>query len=189
MMRIVLIVIAIMVGIILIVPAFIDEDVTISRTVEINKPAEQVYNVIKDFNYYKQWNAWSQMDKDASGEITGSVGQVGAKWSWDGDTVGKGSLTIQELVPNQSITSRLEFVSPMTGEAQDLWNFERIDSSITMITWTYAGSASSYFMRYMNPMMEGMLGPQLEIGLSNLKNLIEALEPDTSMATEEMTEE
>ena len=189
MMRIVLIAIAMIVGIILIVPAFIDEDVTITRTGEINRPVDQVYNVAKDFNYYKQWNAWSQMDKNASGEISGPVGQVGAKWSWDGDTVGVGSLTIQELVPNQSIISRLEFVSPMTGEAQDLWNFEMIDGRSTKITWTYAGSASSYFMRYMNPMMEGMLGPQLEIGLSNLKNLIEALEPDTSIATEEMTEE
>lgn len=188
-MRIVLIVVALIVGIILLVPAFIDEDVTITRSVEINKPVEQVYNVVKDFNYYKQWNAWSQMDKDASGEISGSVGEVGAKWSWDGDTVGIGSLTIQELVPNKTIISRLEFVSPMAGEADDLWNFEVIDSSHTKITWSYAGSASSYFMRYMNPMMEGMLGPQLEIGLSNLKNLVETLEPDTSMATEEMTEE
>ena len=190
-MRILLIVIVIIVGIILLVPAFIDEDITITRTVEINKPVDQVYNVVKDFNYYKQWNAWSQMDKDASGEISGPVGQVGAKWSWDGDTVGIGSLTIEKLVPNQSITSRLEFITPMSGTAQDLWTFEGLDSSSTKVSWSYDGSASSYFMRYMNPMMEGMLGPQLETGLSNLKNLIEALEPDTTMTMtmEEMTEE
>jgi uncharacterized protein YndB with AHSA1/START domain len=185
-MKIFLVVIAIIVGVLLIVPAFINKDITISRTIEINKPVDQVYNVVKDFNYYKQWNAWSQMDKDAKGEITGPAGEVGTKWSWDGDTVGVGSLTIEELEPNQSITSKLEFISPMTAEAQDLWDFEMVDSSTTKITWTYAGTTDSYFMRYMNPMMEGMLAPDIETGLNNLKTLVEGLpEPEPEMAEDE----
>lgn len=189
-MRIVLMVVAVIVAFIVIVPEFIDADVTITRTIEINKPVDQVYSVVKDFNYYKQWNAWSQMDKTAKSEISGPVGEVGAIWSWNGDTVGIGTLTIEKLVPNQSITSRLEFVTPMAGEAQDLWNFEMVDSTVTKITWTYVGMTESYFMRYMNPMMEGMLGPQLEIGLANLKILIEDLpESEPEMATEEMVEE
>lgn len=188
-MRIVLAVIAVIVAIIVIVPEFIDADVTITRTIEVNKPVDQVYNVVKDFNYYKQWNAWSQMDKDATGEISGPVGEVGSSWSWNGDTIGIGTLTIEALVPNQSITNRMEFFTPMAGEAQGLWNFDMIDSAVTKITWTYAGTTDSYFMRYMNPMMEGMLGPQLETGLNNLKTLIETLpDPEPEIVTEEMTE-
>jgi hypothetical protein len=97
-----------------------------------------------------------------------------------------GSLTIEELEPNQSITSKLEFISPMTAEAQDLWDFEMVDSSTTKITWTYAGTTDSYFMRYMNPMMEGMLAPDIETGLNNLKTLVEGLpEPEPEMAEDE----
>jgi hypothetical protein len=192
-MRIFLIVIAVIVGIVLIIPAFIDEEVTITRSIEINKPVDQVYDVVKDFNYYKEWNSWSQIDKDASGEISGPVGQVGAKWSWSGDTIGVGSLTIEKLEPNLSITSKLEFVSPMEGSAQDLWDFEMLDSSSTKVNWTYSGTTDSYFMRYMNPMIEGMLGPQMDTGLANLKELVESMEPveaDTSMTMEEeMSEE
>lgn len=189
-MRTFLIVVAAIVVIVLIIPAFIDADVTISRTVEINKPVDQVYNVVKDFNYYKQWNAWSKMDKNAKTEIAGPVGEVGSKWSWEGDTVGKGSLTIEKLEPDKSITSKLEFFEPMAGQAQDLWNFDMVDSNTTKVTWTYAGTANSYFMRYMNPMMEGMLGPQMDSGLANLKNLVQELpEPQPMMANDEVTEE
>jgi len=190
-MRIVLIVVAVIVAVVLIIPAFIDEEVTFSRSIEINKPVDQVYNVVKDFNYYRQWNVWSQMEKDAKGEISGPVGEVGSQWNWEGDTIGTGSLTIEKLVPNESITSRLEFIAPWKAEAQDLWHFEKIDSTTTKVTWGYAGASDSYFMRYMNPMMEDMLSPDFEKGLSNLKALVESLqpEPDTTTVMEEMSGE
>jgi len=190
-MRIVLIVVAAIVAIILIIPVFISEDVSFTKSIEINKPVDQVYNVVKDFNYYKKWNVWSQMDKDATGELSGPVGEVGSKWSWKGDTVGTGSLTIEKLVPDQSITSRLEFVAPMQAVAQDLWKFEKVDSSTTKISWSYEGSVDSYFGRYGNLFLEGVIGPDFEKGLSNLKDLVESMQPvqaDTLVTAEEMTE-
>lgn len=174
-MKIILIILGAVLAVFLLTPAFIDADATVSRSIDVNKPASTVYTIVKDFNYYKQWNAWSQMDKKATGEISGPVGEIGATWSWEGDTVGKGSLTIEELEPNKAIKSRLVFWSPMEGEAQDLWDFEMLDSTTTKITWTYAGTASSYFARLGNLAIEGILGPDLEKGLSNLKELIEKM--------------
>jgi uncharacterized protein YndB with AHSA1/START domain len=181
--------IAVVVGLLVLAPAFIDEDVSFSRSIEINKPVEMVYGVVKDYSYYKQWNAWSMMDKDAVNELTGTPGEVGAKWSWQGDTVGTGALTIEELVPNKSIKAKLEFFVPFEATAQDLWDFEMIDSTSTKVTWTYAGKSDSYFMRYMNLMTESMVAPQLETGLSNLKNLIEIMpEPEVMETVEEEVE-
>ena len=188
-MRFFLITIAIIIGFIVIIPAFVSPEVSFTKTIVINKPVDQVYNVVKDFNYYKQWNVWSLMDKKASGELSGPVGEVGSKWSWSGDTVGVGSLTILELVPDKSITSKLEFVAPMEAEAQDLWDFEKIDSTSTKVSWTYAGSTDSYFGRYGNLFLEGVIGPDFENGLVNLKNLIENMQPDTTMMMKEVSEE
>ncbi len=167
--------IAVLIGIFAIIPAFIDEDVSFSRTTEIDMPVGVVYSVVKNYEYYKEWSAWSRMDLDAKNELTGTPGEVGSKWSWDGDTVGIGSLTIEELIPNKSIKSKLEFISPWTATALDLWDFEIVDSTTTSVKWTYSGNAPTYFMRYMNLATESMVGPQLEIGLSNLKELIENL--------------
>ncbi len=129
------------------------------------------------------------MDKDAVNELTGTPGEVGAKWSWQGDTVGTGALTIEELVPNKSIKAKLEFFVPFEATAQDLWDFEMLDSTSTKVTWTYAGKSDSYFMRYMNLMTESMVAPQLETGLSNLKNLIENMpEPELMETAEEEVE-
>ncbi len=169
------VIILIVAGIFAIVPAFIDEDITFSRTTDINKPVDVVFGVVKNFEYYKEWSAWSRMDLDAKNELTGTPGEVGSKWSWDGDTVGVGSLTIEELVPNKSIKNRLDFLTPRPMTALDLWNFESVDSTTTTVKWTYSGAIDSYFGRYMNLAMEDMLAPHLEAGLSNLKELIENL--------------
>lgn len=174
-MKIALTLIGVFLAVLLIIPAFVSEDVTITRRIEINRPIQTVYDVVKDYNYYRQWNAWSQMDKNASGEISGPVGEVGAKWSWQGDTVGKGSLTIEELNNNKSIRSRLEFIEPMQMVARDLWHFESVEDSKTIVTWSYDATATTYMMRWANLMLDSQLGPDLERGLSNLKKLIENL--------------
>ena len=179
----IVIVIAVLIGVFAIIPAFIDEDVAFSRSIEIDKPVDVVYSVVKDYSYYKQWNAWTMMDKNAVNELTGTAGEVGSKWSWKGDTVGTGSLTIEELIPNKSIKAKLDFVAPFTAVAQDLWDFEMVDSTTTIVKWSYAGSSGSYFMRYMNLATESMVAPQLEKGLSNLKDLIENLPEPQAIET------
>lgn len=181
-------VIAVLIGIFAIIPAFIDEDVSFTRSIEINKPVALVYGVVKNFEYYQQWNAWSQSDTNAVNELTGTAGEVGSKMSWVGEIVGTGSLTIEELVENKSIQSKLEFVIPWQGVALDLWDFEQLDSTTTKVNWTYSGEMDSYLMRYMNLAIEGMVGPQFELGLSNLKELIENMPVPQAVETEEILE-
>lgn len=173
----VLIFLAVIIGIIAIIPSFIDPESSITRSVEIDEPVELVYNVTKDYNQYLKWNPWSKMDKNARHEITGPKGAVGSKWAWEGnpDSIGTGSLTIEELVPNQSIKSRLEFIVPPMGTAQDLWYFKKIDSTKTLVTWSVVMTADSYFKRYFNIGAEKFLGPTLEQGLNDLKTLIETM--------------
>lgn len=183
----ILIFLAIVAGIIVIIPAFIEPDSTVSRSTEIDKPVSQVYNVTKDFNQYLKWNPWSKMDKSAKHEITGVPGEIGSKWSWEGnpDSIGTGSLTIEELIPNTSIKSKLEFIVPSMGSAQDLWYFKELDSTKTSVTWSVAMKADSYFKRYFNLGAEKFLGPQLEQGLKDLKELIESMPAATDSVVSE----
>ncbi|MCB0282806.1 MAG: SRPBCC family protein [Calditrichae bacterium] len=177
----ILIFLAIVVGIIAIIPSFIDPEATVTRSIEVEKPVEVVYSITKDYNQYLKWNPWSKLDRNARHEITGPVGEVGSKWAWEGnpDSIGTGSLTIEELVQNQAIKSKLEFIVPPMGTAQDLWYFKAIDSTKTSVTWTVAMKADSYFKRYFNIGAEKFLGPTLEQGLGDLKGLIESMPAQT----------
>jgi len=169
----ILIFIAIVVGIVAIIPAFIDPVAQVSRQIEVEKPAQVVYDVVKNYALYPKWNSWSRTDKKSQNDVSGVPGEIGSRWTWEGDTVGKGSLTLEELVPNKAITGHLEFYSPFKMIAKDLWKFDARDSTTTKITWTYETRVNSYLMRYMNLGLDGMLGSELEKSLVNLKQYLD----------------
>ncbi len=171
----ILIFLAIVIGIVAIIPAFIDPESNVTREIDVNKPVEIVYAVVKNYDLYKQWNTWSRTDKSAVNEISGTPGEVGSSWSWSGDTVGTGKLTLEKLVPNKAIVGQLEFYAPFKINAQDIWAFNAIDSNSTHIAWTYRTHVRSYMMRYMNLGIDGMLGPELSKSLKNLKVFLEKL--------------
>jgi len=177
----ILIAVAVLVLIIVIIPAFVDSEYRVERSITVNAPVEKTFMIAKNYEYYVEWNPWSQMEPSAYDEMSGTPGEVGSKWSWEGDTVGVGSLTLVSFEPYSRIESRLEFVSPYQSVARDLWTFEEVDSTTTEVTWAIEGESPSYMMRYMNLGMEGMLGPQFEQGLQNFKQLVESLPDEQQM--------
>lgn len=172
-----LIAVGALVAVALVVPAFLPKEHHVERSIEIAKPIGTVFNVVKDYDYYKKWNPWSKIEPTAKSELSGNPpGEIGSRWSWEGKEVGKGSLTLVEFVPNESIKGKLEFLAPFEAQSWDLWKFQEMEGGMTQVTWINEGE-SSYLMRYMVPSMDGMLGPQFEQGLADLKALIESL-PD-----------
>ena len=185
----IVIIIALIVGIIVIVPAFINPEVKISKTITVDKPVNVVFNTAKNFEHYREWNVWSKMDPDATGNIEGTPGEIGSKWNWQGEIIGTGSLTIKDFEENKSITNTLEFIAPMPAVADDLWSFEMIDSSTTKIDWTVSFNMEGYFERYGALFIEGELGPQLEQGLQNFKEYVEGMPDKKQMEEMETMEE
>lgn len=181
----ILLVIGILVTLILVVAVFLPGTAVVTRTVEVNKPVETTFNYVADYTNYIKWNAWSKMDPDALSELTGTPGEIGQIYSWDGDVVGKGTLTLKELEPYTSINGELIFISPMQGSAVDDWKFESLENG-TRIIWTFATELGYPIGRFFGLMMDGQLGPQLDEGLSNLKAEIEAI-PEAEIP-EEMAE-
>ncbi len=161
-----------LVGLFLIVALFLPKKVSVTRSIIIGAGALDVYNKVADFNYYKQWNPWSQMEATAKNSISGNPKEVGHSWSWDGDKVGAGSLVIEKLESGKSIQSKLTFTRPMQAVASDRWLFE-YQGENTRVTWTYEGEMDYPIGRYFGLGMEGMLGPDYEKGLANVKKMCE----------------
>lgn len=167
--KIILIVVGVLAFLIFVVPLFLPSETTMQRSIVVERPLELIYDDLLDFNVYKQWNPWSEMEPDAETLITGNPGEVGHKWEWNGKEIGKGSLELKNFETYKSIENQLVFVEPMESTARDLWELERTDDGYTKITWIYKGEASYPIGRYMGLMMDSFLGKYYEKGLENLK--------------------
>ena len=156
----------------LMVALFLPSTYHVERSVVIRQPVEKVYTQVSNLNYWADWNPWTKMDPTVENTITGSGHEIGSVWSWEGEEVGVGSLTIQELEPNRFIQSRLAFQEPQMFESDDIWTFEPVDEG-TRVTWINEGKLRYPVDRLFGLFMDSMLGKDFEQGLSNLKQVTE----------------
>ncbi|MBI9035293.1 MAG: cation transporter [Bacteroidales bacterium] len=108
------------------------------------------------------------MDKDAIHQMTGTPGMIGCNWNWVGDTLGTGGMTLNSFENNKSIVSRLIFTAPQAMESDDIWTFNTTDMGVKVV-WTTANELSWPINRLFGLLLDGMIGPQMEKGLINLK--------------------
>ncbi|MBN1406503.1 MAG: SRPBCC family protein [Calditrichaceae bacterium] len=154
------------------VALFLPSTSHVERSITINLPADSIYALVVDYNYYQDWNPWSKMEPTAKGEISGPVGQAGQKWSWEGEIIGSGSLTTEKIIPGEYIESKLEFTAPQAMQSKDIWKFESTQAG-SKITWINEAELGYPVERYFGLFMDNMLGGEFESGLVNLKMLAE----------------
>src|SRR5262249_6437308 len=100
---------------------------------------------------------------------------VGSATSWDSSgQLGTGSATIVESVPNQKVGIRLEYTKPM-NMVQDSEYLVKTDGQASVVTWKVTGK-NNFVGRLMCAFMDmdKMVGGMFELGLSNLKKLVES---------------
>lgn len=160
--------------------------VTLERDVVVDAPPATVYTVVSNFGRFNEWSPWAELDPDAKYDYEGPAQGVGSKMSWESDdrSVGVGSQEIVAADPWERIDVDMWFDGQ--GNSKAYYLFEPVDDG-TRVTWGFVGDFSESFVgRYFGPMIEGMLGPQYEEGLANLKALAEGL-PDADFADLDVT--
>ncbi len=162
-----------LVALFLIVAAILPSSYRLERSIEIDEPVEAVYALVANLPNWPQWDPFTEQEPTAKSIFSGEAGTVGSKWNWEGEKIGTGSLTIEEIVPNQSIRSKLVSVAPQPMEAIDNWRFEPATNG-TKVTWMIEGNLGYPVERIFGLFMESMLGPTFEKGLANLKRVSEA---------------
>ena len=164
---------------VLIILGFVLPDkVHLEREIVIDAPQEEVYALVSDLHEMEKWSPWAKIDPDMTSTIIGDgVGQT-MSWQSDHPDVGDGSQTITALDPPNTAKVDLDFgdmgqakaaldLSPAGAGTKVIWSF---DTNMRKGVPFYMKPMSTYF----GFMMEGMLGPQYEEGLANLKQLAEA---------------
>jgi hypothetical protein len=97
---------------------------------------------------------------------------MGAKWSWDSKSEGRGSMEFMRVEPNRRVDYRLVFPDfNMTSRGSLV--LEPAGSG-TDVVWVHRGDTGGNPLKhYLAAMMDRMVGPDFEQGLANLKSLAE----------------
>lgn len=169
--KVIIVIVAILL-LLLVVALLLPSKYHVSRSIEINQPDSVVFEKVVNFNYRASWDPWIGMEPNAKTEISGPAGEPGAQWSWEGEKIGKGRMTIQEVEKNRRIKSKLEFLEPQSGESDVTWEFTPVANG-TQVTWSFSGVSEYPIGRYFGIMMDSMVGGDFERGLANLKKVCE----------------
>jgi len=169
-------ILAAIVVIFLLVAAVTGKDMTIERSITINRPPNDVYDFVRHIKNHEQFSVWHMMDPEMKRTYTGTDGQVGFVYAWDSandKNVGAGEQETTKLVPGQRVEFHLRFLRPMKSEADSTMVLSSTGNGQTTVQWTFAGPMK-FPMNAMKSVLANMLGKQLTAGLENLKKVMES---------------
>ncbi len=169
------IIVTAMVGLFLLIAAFLPSHYTVERSIVINHPDSLVFMQVADFNNWIKWNPWTELERTAENIISGPPGSVGAKWSWKGKKIGAGVMEIIEIEPYRLVHSKVVLVEPQKNVTDDIWEFEPTPEGVK-VTWRNSGELAYPTGRFFGLFREFLLGGQFEHGLQNLKARCEKLQ-------------
>lgn len=145
----------------------------VQRHIVISAPPAKIYPYLATVKQWPEWSAWTTaQDPTITYTYEGPASGVGAISRWEAKTLGQGEM-------------KLTAADPLTGVAFDLCfehgqylctgaiRFAPTDAG-TQLTWSLEGDAGANpINRWFNLLMDGMVGPDLETGLAQLKRLTE----------------
>jgi predicted transcriptional regulator YdeE len=140
---------------------------SVSKSIRIAAPAQQVYDLVRDFKSWPAWSPW--LIAEPGTKMTYSPD--GRGYAWDGEITGSGEMEITGGDPPWSIQYRLTFLKPWKSVNQVAFHFSEHDHE-TLAEWTMEGTLP-WFMWWMKGMMSGWIGADYERGLKMLKDLVE----------------
>ncbi len=166
-----------LVAIVLIVGLFIDGKFSVKRSITINQPQEVVFDYISSLNNQQEYGVWHKKDPNIKITTKGTDGTVGYISAWESsqEDIGKGEQEITRIVYNKRIDTEIRFKEPMNGTCQASIIVERDTNNSSTVTWIMKGESTypyNILALFMN--VDKEIGPDLENGLNNLKDILES---------------
>ncbi len=173
MLKKIIIVLASIIGIYFLLCFIGKSDSRVERMIEINASAETIKNTLYDFRIFQeQWSPYTKYDPQMKTTYSGTAGERGYKLSWESDKeeAGKGSLTYQ-YTHADTIMNTLHFDD--FGDSENYYIIKQQGEKCQVVWGMY--SQTPFIFRAMGLFMnfEEMIAPDFEVGLRNLKGIIE----------------
>lgn len=178
-LKVILIIVLVLVAAILIVPLFSPATAEVSAETTIDLRSDRIFPKVASFIGRELWDPWLAQDSTADAKIEPNSAYVGSTYSWTGEKVGSGRMEVISVKENTYIESHLWF-GDVEEPALVEWNFEPVNGA-THITWSFSQETSYPIGRLGMMFGKIFLKQSFELGLANLKELMESI-PNTSSA-------
>jgi uncharacterized protein YndB with AHSA1/START domain len=142
----------------------------VERSRVITAPPERVYGLIHDLRQFNTWNPYERKDPAAKGAYSASTAGPGARYAWQGDKVGTGSMEIVNATAPSHVAMKLDFVKPFEAHNQVDFTLQPDGQGATRVTWAMHGPVP-YLAKIAHLVfnMDRMVGQDFEDGLNNLQ--------------------
>jgi hypothetical protein len=169
----ILLVLAGIISLFLVIALFMKRNHYVRREIIVNAPQQKVFDYIKLLKNQDEFNKHAMAGPDRKREFKGMDGTVGYVYSWSGDkSAGVGEKEIKDIVEGKKIETEIRFVKPMAATARIIMETESLPGNQTKVYWSNAGTLK-YPVNIMIPMLEKSVAKDMDISLSNLKNILE----------------
>ena len=146
-----------------------------SRSAEIDAPADRIYAHVADFHHWDAWSPFEKYDRNMTKTFSGAPSGPGAVYEWSGNSkAGQGRMEIVDATAPSATTIDLHFIKPFDARNTTVFTFDPVPNG-TRVTWAMNGKnnfMAKLFHVFVN--MDKMVGKDFEEGLANLKRVSEA---------------
>jgi hypothetical protein len=164
-------------ALLLITALFVRKKYSVNRAITINKPKTEIFEYLKLLKNQDNFSKWASMDENMKKSYVGSDGQVGFVSAWESanKNVGKGEQEIKMIDEGNRIEYEIRFMKPVAGIAHAYMSTQSISDELTKVSWGFDSQMKypmNLMLLFMN--MDKMVGNDFEIGLNNLKKILES---------------
>lgn len=163
-------------GFVLIAAAFVEGEIKVQQSIDINAPVETVWNFTSNIKALNRWNIWFRKDKAMNTSVAGRQGNPGSQFCWESDRadLGKGCLTLSRLTTLRDVELDLLFYEPYKIHAKTYINLQP-SGNFTRVTLSF-NSQSPYSLKVIMlfKRAEKMIAANYARSLQELKRLSEA---------------
>lgn len=148
---------------------------TVSRSLLIQAPADQLFAIINTPREFERWSPYAAKDPQMTNTYSGPASGVGARNDFVGNgQVGAGSVEIIRSTAPSEVAMRLTMLKPFQAENEVVYHLMP-QAGGTQVTWAMHAK-QPYFIKIMGVFvnMDTMIGTDFAVGLSKLKVVAES---------------
>ncbi len=154
------------------VGVFMPRYANLSRSVEIDAPADDVWPLLIDLELNALWDPWMAADATVARTYSDPPRGVGAWYEWTSELSASGRYVIVAAEENERVDAVVTFEG--MGDAETSLAIERVEDGVR-VTWSFRDDAGfNLFARWMNVLFLGrFVGTFYEAGLGRMQELAE----------------
>ena len=165
--------------------ASLPKNFSVQRSISIKAAPSAVAQHIVNLKNWEKWDPWTAREPDCTLTYSANDGEVDSWYTWEGQLLGAGKMT-NLAVSDSKIEQKLEFFKPRTATYTVEWELEGESDGSTKVVWRMLGNLP-FFMRWLGPKMDAMLGPDYELGLALLRSVADPNAPQIKLTFADKT--